>query len=70
MNDSFGGGILLVVDSLISTSKSLAVSLHLPYFALRVLANYGKDVICLSVVDVSVLKTSEFVYLISEYAGE
>jgi hypothetical protein len=28
------------------------------------------DICCLSVVDVSALKTPEFVYLISEYAGE
>jgi hypothetical protein len=28
------------------------------------------DVVCLSVVDPSKLKTAEFVYLISEYAGE
>ncbi|KAL8884761.1 MAG: hypothetical protein Q9215_007260 [Flavoplaca cf. flavocitrina] len=36
----------------------------------RVDVKYDADIICLSVVDIAVLKTAEFVYLISEYAGD
>jgi hypothetical protein len=34
------------------------------------MTNPQTDVVCTSIVDVTVLKTSEFVYLISEYVGK
>ncbi|KAL8978032.1 MAG: hypothetical protein Q9205_006293 [Flavoplaca limonia] len=62
-----------VKASAILTKASWAVSIskQTPFeFSTSTLAKYDADIICLSVVDIAVLKTAEFVYLISEYAGD